>query len=638
MKNQPKRKEKVINLFADVAINSDYNTYFYEFDEFLKILFSISKNDYEQQKISDLVLNKIRENIDDISYIISILIHLFKVRLNYWSFILQLFQNIFAIIPQEMYKCFFNYIHRNNQFISNLILNNNIIDSNMIKLQDSSSFSDYLFDNNSLEYFILKDDFDKFLNFFVENPTLNSKTYECNVSLFGENDKFIQSRRIDMISLASLYGSITIFKNLFLNDCIPSNKTTLAHMAIAGGDFEIIHILEQIGVPFQNCFNTSVIYNRYDISDWLLTNYNITDMLTPSDCLLYFNYPAFFYSYLNGNNITRFNALSLLQIVISQGNLIAAKFINERICIKYTKTEQKSLHPIHQAANTISIPLLRYLLDTCGFDINEYGHNARLIIHIACIDDNIQLVKYLIEEKNVDKEKSDIDRETPLYLACLNGNSSIVKYLIEEQHVNIHCKNKIGVNCLHAACLHGHFDIIKYLCENYKFDIDSKTDFGKTPLHYACMGISQEIILYLIEQQHADVEAEDKLKKTPLLYSCELGHLEIVKLLLEERHVNKEARDNNGWGMLHFAVAGRNEELIKYLIIEQKVNINEQDKQGNTSLHIAVEKGSLEVVKLLVSVFKIDVTIKNNERLTAFELALNKRMIEIIKFLSEASV
>ena len=43
--------------------------------------------------------------------------------------------------------------------------------------------------------------------------------------------------------------------------------------AVVGGNKEIIHILEQNNISFDSCFEVSVQYHRYEVSDWLLTHY-----------------------------------------------------------------------------------------------------------------------------------------------------------------------------------------------------------------------------------------------------------------------------------------------------------------------------------------------------------------------------
>ena len=82
-------------------------------------------------------------------------------------------------------------------------------------------------------------------------------------------------RKINMLDIAAYYGSVACFKYLMLNNT-PFSKRICAY-AIAGGNSEIIHLIENTYLE-QNfackvCFEMSIAYHRYDISDWLMLNY-----------------------------------------------------------------------------------------------------------------------------------------------------------------------------------------------------------------------------------------------------------------------------------------------------------------------------------------------------------------------------
>ena len=63
----------------------------------------------------------------------------------------------------------------------------------------------------------------------------------------------------------SFFGSVKCFKYAILN--YEYNLKNVQKYAIAGGNSEIIHILENRGVSFDNCFGVSSKFYRNDLCD-----------------------------------------------------------------------------------------------------------------------------------------------------------------------------------------------------------------------------------------------------------------------------------------------------------------------------------------------------------------------------------
>ena len=76
---------------------------------------------------------------------------------------------------------------------------------------------------------------------------------------------------ISLIDFCCFFGSLKCFKYLLLNQC-KITKATLKY-SIAGGNQEIIAILQQNGHSFEECLETSVKYHRYELTNWLNENY-----------------------------------------------------------------------------------------------------------------------------------------------------------------------------------------------------------------------------------------------------------------------------------------------------------------------------------------------------------------------------
>lgn len=116
------------------------------------------------------------------------------------------------------------------------------------------------------------------------------ESFQSIVSKFGENFDFNQTVKTTifercsiishdptLIEYASFFNSIKIFKHLLLNKAdihaINHDVYSLDHFAIAGGSFEIIHILEQNKISFKSSIQFAIKYLQNDILRWLIDNY-----------------------------------------------------------------------------------------------------------------------------------------------------------------------------------------------------------------------------------------------------------------------------------------------------------------------------------------------------------------------------
>ena len=64
--------------------------------------------------------------------------------------------------------------------------------------------------------------------------------------------------------------------------------------AIAGGNMEIIHLIEQKGMKFENCLEIAVEYHHFELFEWLNTHFEY-EPITIHKCLEYYNIPVFYY-------------------------------------------------------------------------------------------------------------------------------------------------------------------------------------------------------------------------------------------------------------------------------------------------------------------------------------------------------
>jgi hypothetical protein len=136
----------------------------------------------------------------------------------------------------------------------------------------------------SIEEAIREDDVDAF-GMFVAAPNFNK---DAKVIL-----PYDISKECYLIEFIALFGSTKCFKQAILSHDFDFRDVKL--YAIAGGNNEIIHILEQKDVSFNNCFEVAVKYHRDDLCNWLLLHYKCQIVhLTKS--LRWFNYKSLWYT------------------------------------------------------------------------------------------------------------------------------------------------------------------------------------------------------------------------------------------------------------------------------------------------------------------------------------------------------
>ena len=97
-------------------------------------------------------------------------------------------------------------------------------------------------------------------DFFVRLSADNKIDVETKMSIFGVNNTLLP------IKAAALYGATKCFKYFLLNN---QNIDNCEALAVAGGSYEIVRILEQNGKTFSNCALDALLYRQDDIFDWI---------------------------------------------------------------------------------------------------------------------------------------------------------------------------------------------------------------------------------------------------------------------------------------------------------------------------------------------------------------------------------
>ena len=275
----------------------------------------------------------------------------------------------------------------------------------------------FLMDTTQLQLieFIKNDSFDDLQQFISKEVNFN---FEQSFHSAFSN--------VNLLDIAAYYGSIECFKYLVLNNAPFSEY--VCPFSICGGNYEIIYYLEN-NFTEQNfdeelCLTMSIAYHQYEITDYLILNYNskITNIKTAIEL---FNFPVF--------------AL-------------------------YAMNQKLSIDELLIAANCNNLPIVQYLCEVAKVNTEATYNDGCTALHYASGNGHLPTVQYLCEKVKVNTEVKDNIGRTALHIACENGYLPIVQYLCETQKVNIESKDKDG----RTAPYYGreHLPIIQYFESN----------------------------------------------------------------------------------------------------------------------------------------------------------------------------
>ena len=501
-------------LLADIASSEDYSGEIKEFDTLIVNLLD------HNQKDDDFVITQFLEFYKQhqtyTTLFICLLNYCVRDGIKKRNFISKLIQQIFSVFPQfiEDFMYYIFRFHYRELYTIIISFREDLIDDEQNpNLFVSDVFT--IYPNESVEHLIIHDLLDDFKQFLLLNPSFDMNTYVEN------KYHVLQFEDISLLDIACYNGSINCFKYLIMNNCETWDGN--CNYAVAGGNVEIIKIIEQRGFTFELCIYTSIAFHRDTLTDWLILNYphdQLEDLPT-IELMSYFNLKAYLFFYLINKDKEK-AALTIIKSSISYGLLPLLKYILD-------KDEN------HFLINKIQ---------PRDFEVKEHFHiydyllNKNFKLNISSIFESPYLFKYLIESGRINKNERDKNGKMFTHLLFKSYQYyhtnhkyliSLFKYLIEEQKIDINAQDNLGLTVLHLAIrlinVNSSFDLIKYICEKGA-DPNIQDSNGKTSLHFAYIHGTSQIVNYLITTQHARDDIKDSRGKTPSFYNRFIGRIE----------------------------------------------------------------------------------------------------------------
>lgn len=250
---------------------------------------------------------------------------------------------------------------------------------------------------------IRKDDLEDFYQ-LQEDPLFN---HNLKIVILPLNTKyFFTQRNVSLINLAAFYSSSKIFKFLYIQPEIDLELT--AEFSVAGGNIEIIRLLEQKNCDLSNCFGIAVSFYNYEVASWLKDSFNFV-----SNDVITNNYDE---------NIEMSN--NTLLETIDQGNSTFFIQYSERKGFKYD--DPFINQAIFTSAKSKSRDIFEYIVLSCDHMLQNgsFPNNGNALFYSITLE-YVDSIRFILANNIIDQTLKTADGYTYQDIASLISNDTI---------------------------------------------------------------------------------------------------------------------------------------------------------------------------------------------------------------------
>lgn len=361
--------------------------------------------------------------------------------------------------------------------------------------------------------------------------------------------------------------------------------------AVAGGNNEILRILQQKECEFKTDLNISIIFHQNIIFSWL---YNMKE---------------------------KWNDPKIFQIIIENGNVdlmiyMINKHVDPNVLNKYGTTS------VYLAVYRKQLDILSILLSNSNVDVNiptkKYQDTP---LFCAIRNNDIGIVKLLITKSNVDVSIQGSEsglysysKISPLELAVKKKSSKIVELLLSNPTVEqtIYSSSSYEKRSpFYLAMKSNDMDLIRAFVLHPKININSAPP--STPLDIAIYNNNEEAVELILNHPKININAIPSNGHAPI--SSSIGKYSIFSKLISYPNLVINIHITDQDPPLLIAASHKDVQYLVMLLTKPGVDINIKNKINNTALHNACAT-SLENVQALLQMPGIDVNARNNSGIT----------------------
>lgn len=601
----------------------------------------------------------IEKNILDINQLVDS-IHQFYKDVGDMSVILFLFVFFLKEIHDLKPKFFKELLDRfNTECDENLkLFNNFFVNVESYVLNDFAKWKfciEHMCDYNSLTYLLAIDDIDAF-----QEKAVDDFNFIIEPSIFERAS--ILTKNTSLLQYCAFFGSVNCFKFILLQGAsIKYTDTvlnTVYQYAVAGGNIEIISLLEQNDVSFcisqyENAVIYSIKFARNEIYQWLesIRGTEIEDNKKPdplqaaviSDNIICIS------NLLNkGFNIAVIleKGWSLLHYAAFFGRSISVRALIVNPEIDVNHGDQRGWTALHWACYNFYPNSVRALLENENIDVNAMNLEGTAPIHWAVSTGNLEVVELLVSHPRINVNIRNCDLQTSLHIASDMGYHRIVEILLKCKDIDVNAKDSRQVTPLYLAAEKGHYKVIEVLATCPQVDINDPDEYNWTPLHaFANSDISSDLqmktIKALFEFKNIVVNIKDRKGNSPLDILAEsCFNKDLLKFFISHPDVRVTDVDEFGQTPLHHAASSCNVTAIEVLLDSPGIEPNSVDNMGQTALFWALNQDNVfedqrKAVEMLVQVTNMKIKNQNDE--TVLHIAMRSRSPYILNMILNQS-
>ncbi|OHT11364.1 ankyrin repeat domain 18,19 [Tritrichomonas foetus] len=434
------------------------------------------------------------------------------------------FEEAFLGIKEKKMNNFMVYEHWLSNKYSNALIKENL----------ENGMNDHI-----IAKFIQNDD-DVSLHDYINQTNLDVDSFFLPSSVF-ETNFYLQKpkRKLNLINYSAFLGSIQVFKYLLMHNAKIDNY--ILHYSIAGGNTEIIHLLESKKIKLNNkCIKIAIKFHRNELVTYFHSNYEIE--FTKDDL----------FESLRSYNFYCFNL-----ILAEQENFL------------FQLSKRKN-NIFAEAVEFNNIEIMQFVMDKVELSSKV---NRKDIFCFVASNGYFEACQIMIKNPKISKNEVDHYHRNALHFAAENGHLDIVKLLINSNLFSVSCTAIYLEQPLHYSAEKGHLDVVQFLVNECFANGNCQTKSKMTPLHLACVNGHLEVVKFLISKDNININAIDIKFNTPLHLAISVKNVEIVKLLINHPNINLNARDHEGQTPLHSSILSDSVEIIDILVKKEGVDI-----------------------------------------------------------------
>ena len=249
-------------------------------------------------------------------------------------------------------------------------------------------------------------------------------------------------------------------------------------------------------------------------------------------------------------------------------------------------TQNDTTHLIDAASRGL-LPIVQYLVQKPGTNVNERAPNGISPLCAASLEGNYDVMEFLVRSGSTKDYTMSTLKWLPIHWVAVSGDISAMNQLLQQDPKAVDTiadDGWIGPNAYDGWTRPNTF-------QGPITSGQGSIGGGRTALHFASANNHVEMVKLLLESK-ADANHGDCIGWTPLYRAAAKGHLSVVECLVQHPFTLINLANHMGFYPLVTAAAGGHIEVVKYLT-ENNSYLKTPTKNGWYPINLAITYGFL---------------------------------------------